>query len=61
MKNIFALAIFIGATAAINLKYNPREEFEARRKELKEIGSNKEDVLTDKWLRRVDSYDPDID
>ena len=61
MKNIFVLAIFLGAATAINHRYDPAAEFAARRQELKEIGSNKEDVLTDKWLRRVDSYDPDID
>ena len=39
----------------------PAEEFAARRRELKEWGEDKEARLTDKWLRRVDSYDPDID
>ena len=43
MKNIFALAILLGVTAAINLKnQGPAEEFAARRQELKEAGGKEE-------------------
>ena len=62
MKNIFTIAILLGLTASINIKstYDPAVEFAARKEELKAAG-DKTEQLTDKWLRRVDSYDPDID
>ena len=63
MKNILTIGTVLllsSTTLAINLKYNPAEEFAARKQELKESG-DKTEQLTDKWLRRVDSYDPDID
>ena len=58
----YILALAMGLSQAIKIEsVGPAEEFAARRRELKEWGEDKEARLTDKWLRRVDSYDPDID
>ena len=58
----YIVALALGVAAAINVKsVGPAEEFAARRQELKEWGQDKTAQLTDKWLRRVDNYDPDID
>ena len=56
------IALALGVAAAINVQsIGPAEEFAARRKELREWGADRTQQITDKWMRRVDSYDPDID
>ena len=61
MKNLFAIAVLLGLTSAIKHRnWDAPGEFAARRQELKQSGDRTEQ-LTDKWLRRVDSYDPDLD
>ena len=58
----YIIALAMGLSQAIKIEnMGPAEEFAARKRELKEWGEDKEARLTDKWLRRVDSYDPDID
>ena len=58
----YIIALALGAAAAVNVQsLGPAEEFAARRQELREWGQDKTAQLTDKWLRRVDGYDPDID
>ena len=62
MKNIFALAVLLASTSAIKHRnWDAPGEFALRRQELKEAGNDRTAQITDKWLRRVDSYDPDLD
>ena len=61
MKSILGLVLMVNLGSAIHHKsWGAPEEFEARRQELKD-SADKTTRLTDQWLRRVDSYDPDID
>ena len=58
----YIIALALSASAAINVRtMGPAEEFAARRQELREWGADRTQQITDKWMRRVDSYDPDID